>query len=557
MTEIRELLHPLYPDSLDEVIQGIEDLMTRYSQSIPKNDRPLTEKDCILITYGDAIQQEGKTPLQSLTDFAHSRLSEQISAIHLLPCFPYTSDDGFSVVDYYTIDPNLGNWDDIAQMNQHFDLMLDAVVNHISASSTWFQGYLKKDPEYEAYFIAADPEADYSKVVRPRALPLLHEFDREGEPVHIWTTFSKDQVDLNFQNPNVFLHILDVLLHYVKHGARYIRLDAIAFLWKELGTSCLHLPQTHAVIKAYRKVFEALGSNLALITETNVPHIENISYFGSGQDEAHLVYNFTLPPLLAYSIHKEDIKVFTQWANSLEMPSDQVCMFNFTASHDGVGVRPLQGILSVEEIEWLANKATKHGGFISYKDNGDGTQSPYELNCSYVDLITDPHSDNEIRARRFMLSQAVMLCMPGVPGMYYHSVLGSQNDREAALQSGINRRINRTKLDADVLAEELEISGSLRKLIFDAYSQLLSIRRGNTVFNPFGLAEYEDQDGVLIILRETEQAMFCGLHNFKGQTRRIAARIPVMTDMISGEEENATHWELEPYSYKWLFKSTR
>ena len=557
MTEIRDLLRPLYPDTLDQVMQGIEDLHTRYSNLIPKKQRALTEKDCILITYGDAIQQKGKSPLQSLTDFASSHFSEQISAIHLLPCFPYTSDDGFSVVDYYKIDPKLGDWEDITRMNSQFDLMLDAVVNHISVSSDWFQGYLKKDPEYDDYFIASDPDADYTQVVRPRALPLLHPYERQGTPVHIWTTFSRDQVDLNFQNPKVFLHILDVLLHYVWNGARYIRLDAIAFLWKELGTTCLHLPQTHAVIKAYRKVLEKMGSDVILITETNVPHDENISYFGSGQDEAHMVYNFTLPPLLAYSIHKEDATVLTKWANSLEMPGDEVCMFNFTASHDGVGVRPLQGILSAEEIDWLAEKAIKHGGFISYKDNGDGTQSPYELNCSYVDLITDPEKEIQLRANRFLLTQSIMLCMPGVPGIYYHSLLGSENDREAALESGIHRRINRTKLDAEILESELGESGSLRNLIFQGYSKLLSIRRAHAIFNPFGSARFSNENGVFMILRDTSDSIFFGLHNFRGEACSIPAIEMGMTDMITAKEENATHWKIEPYGYKRLIKSTR
>jgi len=554
MTGIRDLLRPLYPDALDQVMQGIENLVRPYTQFISQESTTLTEKDCILITYGDAIQQEGKSPLQSLTDFANSRLSEQISAIHLLPCFPYTSDDGFSVVDYYAIDPDLGDWKDIGEMNKAFDLMLDAVVNHISVSSDWFQGFLQQNPDYDSYFIVSDPNADYSKVVRPRALPLLHEFDRRGSPVHIWTTFSKDQVDLNFQEPKVFLHILDVLLHYVRHGARYIRLDAIAFLWKEFGTSCLHLPQTHAVIKAYRKIFEHLGSNVVLITETNVPHNENISYFGTGHDEAHMVYNFTLPPLLAYSIHKENVEVLTQWANSLEMPSDKVCMFNFTASHDGVGVRPLQGILGVEEIEWLATKATQNGGFISYKDNGDGTQSPYELNCSYVDLITNPESDIGMRAQRFLLTQSVMLCMPGVPGIYYHSILGSQNDRKAAEESGIPRRINRGKLEADLLNQELEEVGSLRHRIFEAYSKLLKIRRGQAIFSPFGTARYVCEEGVFVIIRETSEALFYGLHNFQGTTRKIPVHVAGMQELISDKEENMKHWEIEPYGYKWLIK---
>lgn len=552
MTDIRALLSSLYPGRSEQIFQDLLELMERYRDRIPADPKNrLSEKDCILITYGDSIQKAGLTPLKSLDEFTASRLLNLVSAIHLLPCFPYTSDDGFSVVDYYQIDPDLGDWNDITDLNQHFDLMLDAVVNHISASSEWFRGYLGKNAEFDDYFIAADPNADYSQVVRPRALPLLHVFDRSGDPVHVWTTFSRDQIDLNFQNPRVFLHILDVLLHYVSHGARFIRLDAIAFLWKELGTSCLHLPETHAVIQAYRKVFEAMGSDLVLITETNVPHEENISYFGNGANEAHMVYNFTLPPLLAYSIHKENVGILTDWANSLSMPSRDVCMFNFTASHDGVGVRPLQGILEPAEIDWLAAKATAHGGFISFKDNGDGTQSPYELNCNYLDLITDPSESKENRAKRFMLTQSVMLCMPGVPGIYYHSILGSENDRNAALESGINRRINRTKLNADEVHLELDTPASLRALVFNAYSRLLSIRRQYAIFDPFGTASYEDHDGVFVVKRENQDALFYGLHNFSGAIKSIRAERVEILDMLTQQAVHAEEWELGPFEYKW------
>ena len=552
MTDIRALLETLYPGQTKHVFRDLQELMEQYRNRIPTDSkRRLCEKDCILITYGDGIRNKGLSPLKSLQEFAASRLQDLISAIHLLPCFPYTSDDGFSVVDYYQIDPDLGDWNHIAELNQDFDLMLDAVVNHISASSDWFQGYLRKDSEYEDYFIAADPDSDYSQVVRPRALPLLHAFNRSGDTVHIWTTFSKDQVDLNFQNPQVFLHILDVLLHYVSHGARYIRLDAIAFLWKEMGTSCLHLPETHAVIQAYRKVFETLDSDVILITETNVPHEENISYFGDGTNQAHMVYNFTLPPLLAYSIHKENIEILTAWANSLIMPSQEVCLFNFTASHDGVGVRPLQGIIDADEIDWLATKATDHGGFVSYKDNGDGTQSPYELNCNYLDLITDPQDTNENRAKRFMLTQSVMLCMPGVPGIYYHSLLGSENDREAALESGIHRRINRVKLDAHEVARELDTPGSLRALVFEAFTDLLSLRRQNPIFDPYGTASYEDHNGIFVIKRENKDTLFYGLHNFSGTFQKLKAKNKGMVELLSQETANGVEWELEPFSYKW------
>ncbi len=553
---MEELIRQLYPERLDEVMEGISQLLEKYSTESARNEQTngLSQKDAILITYGDAIQAGGENPLHTLNRFASRYLDGKINTIHLLPCFPYTSDDGFSVTDYYKIDPKLGDWDDIRQLKGNFDLMLDAVVNHISQGSAWFRGFLEGEDAYQNYFIEADPAEDYSFVVRPRALPLLHEFDKQGKTVHIWTTFSRDQVDLNYANYKVFLHVLDVLLFYASQGARFIRLDAIAFLWKKLGTSCIHLEETHMVIQAYRKVLDSMGGETFLITETNVPHEENISYFGNGLNEAHMVYNFTLPPLLALAIHKQDPTDLMHWARSLDLPGDKVCFFNFTASHDGVGVRPLQGIVPQEEINLLANKAIEHGGFVSYKDNGDGTKSPYELNCNYMNLLTQAGEETELRVQRFLLSQSVMLCMPGVPGIYYHSLLGSENERDAALESGINRRINRAKLQYDELEQELGGTKSVRKMVFDQYSNMLEKRAEELLFHPAANANYSMSGKVLCIERSQGDKILYALHNFSNQHLSIKSMADDVRDLLNDAEISENNWSLKPFGFLWLKK---
>ncbi|NAS11989.1 alpha-amylase family glycosyl hydrolase [Poritiphilus flavus] len=553
---MKELIERLYPDQLDSVLEGISRLLDKYGFRAAEDGRyrGLTHKDAILITYGDAIQQEGENPLYTLKRFSSRYLKGRINTVHLLPCFPYTSDDGFSVTDYYQIDPGLGNWKDIEALKRHFDLMFDAVVNHISQGSDWFQGFLKGEEAYRDYFIEADPDEDHSQVVRPRALPLLHEFDKQGEAVHIWTTFSRDQVDLNYANYKVFLHVLDVLLFYVSQGARFIRLDAIAFLWKKAGTSCIHLEETHLVIQAYREVLDSIEGETFLITETNVPHKENISYFGNGTNEAHMVYNFTLPPLLALAIHKQDPADLINWAGSLDLPGDKVCFFNFTASHDGVGVRPLQGIVPQEEINFLAEKAIAHGGFVSYKDNGDGTRSPYELNCNYMDLLTHATEPLDLRVRRFLLSQSVMLCMPGVPGVYYHSLLGSENDRDAALDSRINRRINRAKLQFDELEQELQGNDTVRVKVFEQYSKMLEKRTEEPLFHPAAGANYSQSGNVLCIERTDGDNVLYGLHNFSDQAVALQNKAAAVRDLLNEVDISENDWNLEPFGFLWLKK---
>jgi sucrose phosphorylase len=429
--------------------------------------------------------------------------------------------------------------------------MFDAVVNHMSQASDWFQGFLNSHPDYKDYFIEVDPALDYSEVVRPRALPLFHKYSRGEEDVYVWTTFSRDQVDLNFKSYKVFIQVLDVLLFYASKGARFIRLDAIAFLWKKIGTTCLHLEETHNVIQAYRKVMEHIGAATILITETNVPHQENISYFGDGYNEAHMVYNFSLPPLLAFSLMEEDVSVLTQWSKSLELPGDHTCFFNFTASHDGIGVRPLQGIVPNDKIQQLAEQAIDHGGFVSYKDNGDGTQSPYELNCNYMDLLTHPDESDEIRISKFLLTQSVMLSIPGVPGIYYHSILGSRNDRNGAIQSGINRRINREKLDFEVLTAELESYDSFRSKVFRPYSSMLKVRRSDECFEPYGKAEYFSFGPLYIIKRTLGLNEMICVHNFSGNTLALDFLENDYFDLLTSEHVNSAN-EIEGFGFKWL-----
>jgi sucrose phosphorylase len=291
---------------------------------------------------------------------------------------------------------------------------------------------------------------------------------------------------------------------------------------------------------------------VVIITETNVPHAENISYFGDGHNEAHMVYNFTLPPLLMHSLHRQSVCKLTEWARSLKLPSDEVCFFNFTASHDGVGVRPLQGIVSDEAIEELARIASDHGGFVSMRDNGDGTRSPYEINCNYFDFATSPDAADDLRVQRFMLTQAVMLAMPGVPGIYYHSLIGSENDRAAAVESGINRRINRAKLNADDVSRQLQEPGTIRSKVATRYRRLLAVRQNEAAFDPFGDAEYDCQGPVFVIRRHSDSGNLWAVHNFSDAAAPVGGLPNQLTDVVTGETVDGTALNLQPFEYRWL-----
>lgn len=473
----------IYPDKdANKIISKVEKLANKY-ETKQTGSSWISEKDAMLITYGDSIVEEGKPGLETLNEFLTKYVNDAISAVHILPMFPYTSDDGFSVVDYKKINPDLGEWKDVENLSKNYKLMFDAVVNHISKSSDWFQKYLKQEKPYDEYFLTCDPNADYSKVTRPRALPLLTKFETAKGEKYVWTTFSEDQIDLNFKSVDIYLEVLDVLLTYASRGARFIRLDAIGFLWKELGTTCMHHPKTHEIIKSYRAILDEYMPGTLIITETNVPHEENISYFGNGDDEAQLVYQFPLPPLTMFSILTGNAEKLSKWADSLDEPKQGTTYFNFLSSHDGIGVRPVEGILNEEEKKVLLDNTLKNGGVISYKNNSDGSKSPYELNINYQDALASPDESDEIRINKFLAAETILLSMQGLPGIYVHSLIGSRNDYYGKETSGIPRRINREKININYLEKELNNSTN-RKKIFDEILRRLKIRGEHKEFAP-------------------------------------------------------------------------
>lgn len=553
MKEVKKIVEYLYPKATSNLIFEVEKMVSHYKNQIVNNGFDLNERDIVLIAYADSFKDKNETNLQTLKKVGDTYLKDVVNSIHILPFYPFTSDDGFSVIDYKKVNSDYGDWNDVESLGKSFYLMFDAVINHISKSSDWFQEFLNENPEYENFFIEGNPNDDeLQKVVRPRALPLLHPYNKNGKEVFVWTTFSEDQVDLNYKNEKVFLKVLDVLLFYISKGSKLIRLDAIAFMWKTIGTNCIHLDQTHKIIKAYRKIIELVAPQIVIITETNVPHDENISYFGNGEDEAHMVYNFTLPPLIAHSLHQQNIDTLNQWANSLELPSNKTCFFNFTASHDGIGVRPLQGVVSDYEINELAKIAEKHGGFVSYKSNGNNTKSPYELNCNYMDLLSNPNLKDDERIQRFLLSQSVMITMPGVPGVYYHSIFGSENYVQGVVESGINRRINREKIEFSVLEENLKNNKNLRTKIYNRYSAMLKIRTSEKVFNPFGIAKFYNENHVFVIERTNKRDTVYCVHNFTNQEKNITRFSDNTIDLLS-QEINCTH--LKSFEFRWLKKN--
>jgi len=534
------------------ILNNLIKVISKYEVTIGSSSK-WNEKDVVLITYGDSIKSENQIPLRTLNSFLNKNLKEQLTVVHILPFFPYSSDDGFSVIDFRQVNSELGDWNDVKALNKNFDLMADLVINHASSRGEWFQNFLKQKGKGKDYFICEDPEKDLSQVTRPRNTPLLTAYETADGTKHVWTTFSADQVDLNFSNPDLLIEMMDILLGYISKGARIIRLDAIAFLWKVVGTTCLHLPETHEVVKLMRDVAEFINPATVILTETNVPNKENLSYFGA-DDEAHMVYQFSLPPLLLHALHTGNSSYLNTWAKSLPELSGDKTFFNFTASHDGIGVRPLEGLLPDEEKNTLVENMKGFGGFVNYKSNPDGSQSPYELNITYFDALKGTAAgEDTFQVKRFLASQIIMMSFAGVPAFYIHSLTATPNYHEGVAITKHNRTINRRKWQLNEL-EDILNSDTPQEKVFSSLQRLIALRKKQAAFHPNAKQKILDLGtDVFALVRQTKQQTIVVVVNLTANKKVVDLPEEFANNknnIISNSIRN--NITLEPYESLWL-----
>ena len=464
--------------------------MLRDEMEFDERDR-FTQEDVVAITYGDLIDSPNTHPLNALSIIFENLFRGVFSTVHILPFFPYSSDRGFSVIDYEEVDPKLGRWEDIERLGGRYRLMFDGVINHISSQSEWFREFLNRNPNYEDFFVSfespqAISDAHLRLILRPRTSSLLTEYQTLHGPRWVWTTFSPDQIDLNFRSENVLFRVTSVLLYYVRRGADVIRLDAATYLWRELGTSSAHLPQTHALVQLFRAILDVAAPTVALITETNVPHADNVSYFGDGTNEAHMVYNFALPPLVLWTFHSGDWTRLAEWAATIVPPSETTTFLNFLDSHDGIGLLPVAELLTVQERQELVKRTMQHGGLVSYRTAGDGAQSPYELNITWYNALNDVDSDepDDLQIRRFLASRAIALALLGVPAIYLPSIVGTYVTSDYRVNERDPRSINRNTIRVQELLEQLSVPESHASRILEQFVQLIQTRTRIEAFHP-------------------------------------------------------------------------
>lgn len=566
LTRIRRRLRFLYGDQADCLAERFYHLIGRYGVGVDRQGtakRRWDQKDVMLITYADMVSKEGERPLQTLTRFCADHLKGAVSTVHILPFYPWSSDDGFSVIDYRQVEPAYGTWDDVEALGGEFHLAFDLVLNHCSAESEWFRDFLTGISPARHYFLEMDANTDLSSVFRPRTSPLLTKTQTREGGAHVWTTFSADQVDLNWQNPDLLFEFLDILFLYISKGVRILRLDAVAFCWKELGTSCVHLPQTHELVKLIRDVCEIVAPQAIILTETNVPHPENVSYFGKN-DEAHMVYNFSLPPLTLHALLTGSGKYLTDWAGKLEYPGKACTFLNFTASHDGVGVGPARGILPDTEIDMMVEHVKKAGGKVSNKTLPDGTEIPYEMNITYSSALGFGNNPT-LGSERFLCSQGIALALKGVPAVYFHSLMATPNYLEGVAETGRARTINRRKYEEGELYRVLTNPSNTQGSTFRRYVQLLRRRANNPAFNPDGHQFIHDIGSQFFVVERRStlhnQHVYC-IFNLTSEEQiiknpadnEVLKKAKKFYDIVSGKtfSSGKKGIKMAPYHFFWL-----
>ena len=567
--KLNDLIQRIYPNhDAETLIQQIFEAFWpdgTHSRKLPRKpgNTLWSQKDALVITYGNSIQDGSHKPLDLLRDFLTKHLSGVVNGVHILPFFPFTSDDGFAVTDYRKVDPQLGDWPDISRIGGEFALMSDLVLNHVSSQGVWFNAYRQGQSPYDEFFFEGDPQDDLSAVVRPRTTPLLQEVETAMGKRNVWCTFSHDQVDLDYRNPEVLLEMIRIIRLHIDKGVRIIRLDAVAFLWKEPGTPSIHLPQTHAIVQLLRVLADYATETVVLLTETNVPKAENLSYFGQ-RNEAHSIYNFPLPPLILHAMLSGSARYLQAWQRAMP-PAPLGCAYlNFTASHDGIGMRPAEGLLPPEEITKMIDTVQQSGALVSMRALPDGGQSVYELNASYFSAMeqTFEGADDQ-QIARFFASQTIIMSLEGIPAFYIHAMLATPNDHESVEHRGLNRAINRHRWDYTELRARLLDATSDQAIVLQGLSDRLRIRSEQPAFHPnatqFTLTTDDRIFGLWRQSLDRDQSIFA-LHNVSNDTIDIPmSQLNLIADvnwldLLSGEavdpeDDSVT---LAPYQCRWI-----
>ena len=491
--DIKKILNFIYKKkpfvkSIDVYAEEIFRIIKKYNSKGKQGKKiSISEKTSVLICYGDSLLNGNKEKtLNIFRKFYKKKLEKFFEVIHFLPFYPSSSDSGFSVKDHYRVDKKLGDWSDINRQSKKTNIMADIVINHASSKGLWFKNFLRNKSPGKEYFLTVSKKFNISKVIRPRENKLLKRIGIFKKNNLLWRTFSEDQIDLNFKNPKVILRFIKIIINLANNGVTIFRLDAIAYLWKRSGSKCINLKETHEIIRLIRIVCNSLKSKPIIITETNLPEKENLSYLGVNNNESHWIYNFSLPPLLVYSFLFEDSTYLNKWSKNLPTTKIGNNYLNFIASHDGIGMRPVEGYLNKDRLSKFFKRLKKNGGQLSYRKIQGSSKKVYEANITLFNAFQKTDYDKKGRyfLERYISAHAIMIGFEGIPAIYFNSIFGTSNDEHKYIISGNKRDLNRYKWNKNRLENLLKNKTSKESIYYQRIMNLIFIKKQNKAFHP-------------------------------------------------------------------------
>ena len=570
--KLYKLLETIYSNNTTEEINFISNqllqILDNFSEKsayeeISDKER-WNESHSVLITYADSIYKNGEPTLITLRDLLSNHFGSLSRVVHILPFLKSSSDGGFAVSSYDSLEEKFGDWNDLKSISKNHVLMADLVLNHVSSSHQWVQQFIKSQEPGISNVFLPEQNLDWSNVVRPRSSSLFSQINTENGLKQVWTTFGPDQIDLNWQNPKMVLEFLNLIISYVSNGIRWLRLDAVGFIWKESGTTCLHLPKAHSIVKILRILLNNLLDDGVLITETNVPQKENLSYL-IPDDEAHMAYNFPLPPLLLEAIITSRADILNSWIFDWPILPEDTTLFNFTASHDGVGLRALEGLMNEQRIKDLLINCEKRGGLVSHRRLSNGDDKPYELNISWWSAMEDSSRDsNRFQFERFILTQLLVMALKGVPAFYLPALLASENDIKSFSMTGQRRDLNREKFKSDNLLSVLNNPESYANKNIKYLRNAMDVRSKLKQFHPCSEMEClsKGRSDIVVIKRGKGTKSVFAIHNMTENKINYQLNdydLPEiidndlnMKDFLASTKYNWKNISLDPFQVIWL-----
>ena len=570
--KIDKLLKTIYSNNTTEeinfisnqLLQILDDFSEKSAYEEKRDEERWNESHSVLITYADSIYKNGEATLKTLNELLSKHFGSLSKVVHILPFLKSTSDGGFAVSSYDSLEEKFGGWDDLKSISKNHDLMADLVLNHVSSSHPWVQQFIKSQEPGISNVFSPKQNLDWSNVVRPRSSSLFSQINTDDGPKQVWTTFGPDQIDLNWHNPKMTLEFLNLIITYLSNGIKWLRLDAVGFIWKESGTTCLHLPKAHSIVKLLRVLLNNLLDDGVLITETNVPQKENLSYLIS-DDEAHMAYNFPLPPLLLEAIITSRADILNSWIFDWPILPEDTTLFNFTASHDGVGLRALEGLMNEQRIKDLLINCEKRGGLVSHRRLSNGDDKPYELNISWWSAMEDSSRDaKRFQYERFILSQLLVMALKGVPAFYLPALLASENDIKSFSMTGQRRDLNREKFKSENLSAVLNNPESNANKNLKYLRNAMDVRSKLKQFHPCSQMKClsKGRSDIVVIKRGKGPESVFAIHNMTENKINYQLNdndLPKIIDndfnthdFLTSTKYNCKNISLDPFQVIWL-----